>query len=58
MNTFFLYNSVPFHLSWLVVGGVEWLWEGGGVGVVIVVASVCLFSGQTHHTSIPTVVVS
>ena len=33
--------------------------EGGRCfGVGVVVASVCPFSGQTHHTSIPIVVVS
>ena len=36
-------------------GGVVWC-GGGGVGVVV--ASVCHSSGQTHRTSIPTVVAS
>ena len=52
-----------FHLSYLTrwVGVVGWVvWCGvvrrGGVGVVVA-ASVCP-CGQTHHTSIPTVVVS
>ena len=49
-----LYTRVPFVMfdegGW--VGG----WWCGGVGVVV--ASVCPSSGQTHRTSIPTVVVS
>ena len=44
-------TSVPFVV--FEVGG--WCWCCVGV---VVAASVCPSSGQTHHTSIPTVVVS
>ena len=55
-GTWSFYTRVPF----VMFDGSGWVggWWCGGVGVVVVVASVCPSSGQTHRTSIPTVVVS